>query len=61
MNEKLNETTAGIMSKLRTVFAEWYGNGHVDEEDPNTCLLRIRLTTGILYHHGTRYDIDFTV
>ena len=55
------EQNAEIMSKLRTVFAEWFGNGHVDEEDPNTCLLRIRLTTGILYHHGTRYDIDFTV
>ena len=49
-----------IMSKLRAVFAEWYGNGHVNEEDSNTILLRISLTEGILYHHGTRYDIDFS-
>lgn len=49
-----------IMAKVRTVFNEWYGNGHVNEEDPNTCLLRVRLTEGVLYHHGTRYDIDFT-
>lgn len=48
-----------IMSKLRAVFAEWYDSGHTDEDDPNTCLLRIRLTEGTLFHHGTRYDIDF--
>lgn len=49
-----------LADKLRTVFAEWYDNGHVDENDPDTVILRIRLTDGILYHHGTRYDIDFT-
>lgn len=48
-----------IMSKLRVVFEEWYDNGHTDENDPNTCLLRIRLTDGVLFHHGSRYDIDF--
>ena len=48
-----------IMSKLRTVFAEWYGNGHTNEDAPATCLLRIRLAEGTLFHHGTRYDIDF--
>ena len=48
-----------IMSKLRAVFAEWYDNGHTNEDDPNTCLLRIRLTDGVLFHHGTRSDIDF--
>jgi len=47
------------MSKLRTVFAEWYDNGHVDETDPNTCLLCVRLTDGVLLDHGTRYDINF--
>lgn len=51
---------AGIMDKLRTVFAEWYSNGHVNEQDENTCLMRIRLTDGVLFDHGTRYDIDFT-
>ena len=48
-----------IMSKLRTVFAEWYDNGHTNENDPNTCVLRIRLTDGVLFSNGTRYDIDF--
>lgn len=50
---------AEIMSKLRTVFAEWYDNGHVNEADPDTILLRIRLTDGVLFSHGTRYDLDF--
>lgn len=53
------ECNREIMSKLRAVFAEWYENGHTDENDPNTCLLRIRLTEGTLFYHGTRYDIDF--
>ena len=51
---------AELADKLRTVFAEWYDNGHTDESDPNTCILRIRLTDGLLLSHGTRYDIDFT-
>lgn len=51
-----NETLA---ARLRTAFAAWYDNGHTDEEDPNTVILRIRLTEGVLFHHGTRYEIDF--
>ena len=50
---------AEMMSKLRTVFAEWYDNGHTNEADENTILLRLKLTNGILFSHGTRYDIEF--
>ena len=49
-----------IAGKLRAVFGEWYYDGHVDEKDPDTCILQICLTDGILFSHGTRYDIDFT-
>jgi len=56
----LDGKNAEIMAKLRTVFAEWYGNGHTDESDPHTCVLRIRLTDGVLLSHGTKYQIDFT-
>ena len=49
-----------MADKLRTVFDEWYDNGHNNEEDRNTIILRIRLTDGILFHHGERYHIDFT-
>jgi len=49
-----------IMAILRAAFAAWYDNGHINEADPNTCLLKIRLTDGVLFSDGTRYDIDFT-
>ena len=55
----LDERNEIIMSKLRAVFAEWYDNGHTNESDPNTCILRIKLTDGILFNHGTKYEIDF--
>lgn len=50
---------ADLADKLRTVFAEWYDNGHTDESDPNTVILRIQLTDGVLFSHGTRYDLEF--
>ena len=60
MGHILAEENAALAAKLRAEFASWFGNGHVNEADPNTCILRIRLTDGILMSHGTRYEIDFT-
>ena len=54
-----DDKNAEIIAKLRTVFAEWYDNGHTNENDPNTCLLRMKLTDGVLFHNGTKYEIDF--
>lgn len=45
-----------IANKLRTAFASWYDNGHTNEEDPNTIILKIKVTDGILFKDGTRYD-----
>ena len=56
----LDGKNADIANKLRTAFAGWYSNGHTNETDMNTIILRIRLTDGVLLHHGTRFDIDFT-
>jgi len=50
---------AEMADKLRTAFAEWYDNGHTNEESQDTIILRIRLTDGILFHHGERFEIDF--
>lgn len=50
---------ADIMSKLRNVFAEWYDNGHTNEEDPNTCILKVLLTDAVLMNHGMRYELEF--
>lgn len=56
----LREENGELLGKLREAFSSWYGNGHIDESDPNTCILRIRLTRGVLMSHGTRYEVDFT-
>ena len=48
------------MDLLRAAFTAWYDNGHTNEADPNTCLLKIKLTDGVLFSDGTRYEIDFT-
>lgn len=61
MGHILKEENREIADKLRVVFGEWYDNGHVDENDPNTCILRIRLTDGALADQGRWYDIDFTI
>ena len=54
------ESNAELAEKLHTAFAAWYDNGHNNDEDTNTVILRIRMTDGILLHHGTKFDIDFT-
>ncbi|AZK45646.1 pyridoxamine 5'-phosphate oxidase family protein [Paenibacillus lentus] len=55
-----DENNAEMMTKLRKIFAEWYYEANNDE-DPNTCLLRIRLTKGLWNdaHKGIRNEIDF--
>lgn len=51
---------APITAALRCAFAEWIDNGHNNFDDPNCVILKISLTKGTLFSHGTRYDIDFT-
>jgi len=55
-----DDKNAEMMTKLRKIFAEWYYEANNDE-DPNTCLLRIRLTKGLWNdaHKGIRTEIDF--
>ena len=48
-----------LARKLRAAFAAWIDNGHNNFDDENTVILRIRLTDGVLFSQGTRYDIDF--
>ena len=55
---RLHQNT-DLADRLRRAFAEWYDNGHINEDDENTVILRVRLTDGVLYHHGTKYEIDF--
>ena len=50
-----NENNSVIMEKLRKAFASWYSHGHVNEDDSNTCLLRVRLTDGVVTDHEKKY------
>lgn len=48
-----------IAERLRCVFKEWIDNGHNNFDDENTVILCIKLTDGVLFSHGMRYDMDF--
>ncbi len=47
-----------IAEKMKKVFAEWIDNSHTDFSDENTIILCVQLTKGILFSHGTRYDME---
>ena len=55
-----NTDNARIANKMKQVFSAWIDNGHNNFEDTNTCILRIQLTSGVLFSNGTCYEIDFT-
>ena len=48
-----------IAQKLRTAFAAWIDNGHNNFDDQNTIILRVRLTDGVVFANGVRYEINF--
>jgi len=60
-----DKSNADIMSNLREALADRYPGAGIDEEDQNTCLLRVRLSNGLLtdydrnYGEG-QYRVDFT-
>ena len=55
----LDPENAELRAKLRAAF-EWYDFAN-NEQDENCCILKIRLTDGMLIkdHHAIRYQIDF--
>lgn len=55
-----DEKNVEMMKKLRAIFAAWYNDANNDD-DPNTCLLRIQLTKGLWNdpHKGIKNEIDF--
>ena len=52
-----SENNKEIADRLRKAFSAWYGNGHINEDDINTIILRIKLTDGILFSNGTKYEL----
>ena len=51
-----NEENKDLADKLRTAFAAWYDNGHTNESDINTIILKVAVTDGIIYKGGKRYE-----
>ena len=51
-----NEENKDLADKLRTAFASWYDNGHTNENDVNTTILKITVTDGIIYKDGNRFE-----
>lgn len=60
LGQMLDTRNAELLGRVKAAFAAWYDNGHMDENDPASRFLRVRMTDGVLYSHGSRYDIDFT-
>lgn len=54
----ISPENAPILGKLRQAFASWLDNGHSDVSDPQTCILRIRLTSAALMVHGVCYGLE---
>ncbi len=50
-----NKELANALRSLLT----WLDNGHSDLSDPDTVILKIEPSAGVLFSHGTRFDIDF--
>ena len=51
-----NEENKDLADKLRTAFASWYDNGHTNERDINTIILKVAVTDGIIYKDGKKYE-----
>ena len=56
----LDPKNAGLRTKLRKAFSEWYDHAN-NEENEDCVILAIRITRGIVVkdHGAVRYDMDF--
>ena len=54
-----SEQNKELAGKMKSKFSEWIDNGHNNFEDENTIILKLKLTRGVLFSNGTRYDIEF--
>ncbi len=48
-----------LRDELREVFSAFY-DAHVNEKDPDTCLLKIKLTWALVFDDNNKYIVDFT-
>lgn len=48
---------ANLMKTLRIALAEWYSYGSVDEDDPDTVILKIEISQMSVISDGTKYEL----
>ncbi|MDO9629049.1 MAG: pyridoxamine 5'-phosphate oxidase family protein [Acholeplasmataceae bacterium] len=53
-----NEENKEIREVLKKVFHLFYEN-HVNEEDPNTCFLKVDLTCAVMFDQNKKYAFNF--
>lgn len=54
----LDEPNRELREELRKVFVAFYDK-HVNEQDKNTCILKISLSDALVFAHDYKYFIDF--
>lgn len=54
----LDESNLDLREELRRVFVAFYDR-HVDEQDENTCILKITLSDALVFAHDYKYYVDF--
>ena len=54
----LEERNKDLREELKKVFFAFYDK-HVNEEDPNTCILKVDLADALVFAHDYQYFIDF--
>jgi hypothetical protein len=58
LGHPLDEPNRQLREELRNVFSSFY-NRHVNEQDKNTCILKISLDDALLFANDYKYVIDF--
>lgn len=53
------EQNSALRAVLREVFCAFYDR-HVNESDPNTCILRVSLSDAVVFTRDAKYLVDFT-
>ena len=51
-----NEENKDLADKLREAFKSWYSNGHTNENDVNTIILKVIVTDGVIYKNGKKFE-----
>lgn len=54
----LDEPNRWLREELKSVFAAFYDK-HVNEQDKNTCILKVSLNDALVFAHDYKYFIDF--